>query len=128
MNQPERFSVGDSHAEYRPTGRMSLRQAVQLITEAITYARDHQLRNLLIDTTHLTGFPPPSLFDRYFFIKEWAGASRGAVRVVLVARPEMIDAGKFGVMVAANHGLIADVFVSDDEALRWLKAGTERAS
>lgn len=78
------------------------------------------MRNLLVVTSDLTGFEPPSIFDRYDFVRKWARVAGGAVRVAMVARPEMIDPRKFGVTVAANHGLIADVFESEDEALAWL--------
>ena len=52
-------------------------------------------------------------------MREWARAAGGAVRLAMVARPEMIDPQKFGVTVAANIGLNADVSTSDEEALHW---------
>ena len=70
----------------------------------------------------MTGFRPPLIADRYFFIREWAEASGHIVRTALVARPEMIDRQKFGVTVAANNGFIADIFASEDEALAWLQS------
>ena len=33
---------------------------------------------------------------------------------------EMIDPGKFGVIVARNAGMNADVFADEPEALAWL--------
>jgi hypothetical protein len=38
-----------------------------------------------------------------------------------VARLEMIDPRKFGVAVAATAGLKADVFVTEEEAVAWLR-------
>lgn len=40
--------------------------------------------------------------------------------MAVVARVEMIDQGKFGVTVAGNRGLIADVFMTEGEAVAWL--------
>ncbi|MDX1440414.1 MAG: hypothetical protein R3284_10985, partial [Rubricoccaceae bacterium] len=59
-----------------------------------------------------------------FFIHEWAEAAHGAVRVALLARPEMLDPERFGVTVAANLGFTADAFTSEEEALAWLESGS----
>jgi preprotein translocase subunit YajC len=40
----------------------------------------------------------------------------------MVARAEMIDPKKFGVTVAANSGLVGDVFESEEKALAWLRS------
>ena len=125
MDQPDNFSISDDHAVFRPSGQVSLDQAVQLITSAITFAQEQRIRKLLVITTGLTGFVPPDTTDRSRFAKEWAYAARGAVRIAVVARPEMIDPQKFGVTVAANHGLTADVFASETEAVSWLLSPQE---
>jgi hypothetical protein len=36
-----------------------------------------------------------------------------------VTRPERIDHQKFGITVAANLGSIAEVFTSEEDALKW---------
>jgi hypothetical protein len=120
VGTPEYFEIREDHAVFRPFGQVSSRQAAQLVTSAIAFAREHHVPKLLVDTSSLTGFEPPSMIARYFYAKEWAEASRGAVRVALVDRPEMIDPQKFDFMVAANNGLIGDVFTSEEEALAWL--------
>ncbi len=94
---------------------------MHLVTSAITYAREQELRKLMVVTTGLTGFDPPDITARYFFVHEWARAAGGRVFVVLVARPEMIDPQKFGVTVAGNAGLTGDVFESEEEARAWLQ-------
>ncbi len=119
MNDEDFKIVGD-HAEYRPMGRISLQQAIKMVAAAISLARERHVRNLLIDVSHLTGFKPPSVIDRYHFMHEWARAAGGTVRIAMVARPEMIDPQKFGVTVGVNLGLTSDVFASEEEALRWL--------
>jgi hypothetical protein len=127
MNEEDFKIVGD-HAEYRPSGQVSLDQAIQAVASAITLARERHVRNLLVDTSRLTGFKSPSLIERYHFVHDWARAAGGAVRLAMVARPEMIDPQKFGVTVAANAGLIGDVFASEEEALRWLSELSETGS
>ena len=122
MSELQYFKIMGDHAEYRPTGDVSLSQAVQLVASALVFAREQHIGKLLVVTSGLTGFGPPLIADRYFFIKGWAEASGHIVRAALVARPEMIDYQKFGVTVAANNGFIADIFASEDEALAWLQS------
>src|SRR5258707_4931108 len=123
MNAPKHFEITKTHAVYRPAGEVPLPQAVKMMTSAISFAREQNIRNLLVITSALTGFEAPSLAARYFFVKEWAKASNGTVRIAMVARPEMIDAQKIGGTVAANTGLSGDVFTSEAEALAWLQGG-----
>jgi hypothetical protein len=40
----------------------------------------------------------------------------------MVARAEMIDPEKFGVTVAANRGLVSNIFTTELEARAWLHA------
>lgn len=123
MKAPDHFEIMMSDfGVFRPLGHMSLDQAVEMVTSAIAFAREMRIGKLLVVTSGLTGFDPPSVIDRYMFVKEWARAADGAVCVALVARPEMIDREKFGVTVASNRGLISDVFVSEDEAMAWLQS------
>ena len=84
------------------------------------YARDHQIERLLVDVTGLTGFSSPSVGDRYWFIRRMANAGKSRVAVALVLESHLIDPERFGVTVAANSGLRADVFTSQTEALEWL--------
>ena len=42
------------------------------------------------------------------------------VVVVLVIQAEYIHPEKFGVKVAADFGLMADVYTSETDALKWL--------
>ena len=74
----------------------------------------------MANTSNLTGFEPPSLTARYFFVHDWAHAARD-VRIALVTIPERIDRQKFGITVAANLGSIAEVFTSEEDALKWLE-------
>src|SRR6185295_17384701 len=106
MNAPEHFELRETHAVFRPSARVSEQQAIALVTSAIAYARAQKIKKLLLDTTALTGFKPPDIATRYYYIHEWATAARGQVYIAILARPEMIDPRKFVVTVAANIGLI----------------------
>src|SRR4026208_104063 len=97
MSELQDFEMVVDHAEYRPTGELSLAQAIRLITSGIAFAREQQVKKLMVVTLGLAGFQPPNVIQRFYFIHEWAKASDCFVRVVIVAHPEMIDPQKFGV-------------------------------
>lgn len=122
MNELVHFEIIDDYAVFQPVGSVVLEQAIQLVKSAIIKTRENRIHKLLVDITGLTGFDPPSVTARYSLIHEWAQAAGGLVRVAVVAPKEMIDREKFGVTVAGNAGLKADVFVSKTEALAWLAA------
>ena len=44
------------------------------------------------------------------------------MRVALIARPELIDPQKIGVLMYQNRGGNGDVFTNESEALAWLDA------
>ena len=121
MSELQDFETMGDRAEYRPMGELSLAQAIRLITSGIAFAREQQVKKLMVVTLGLTGFQPPNLIQRYNFVHEWAKASGYSVRVAVVAHPEMIDPQKFGVTVAFNIGFASDVFTSEEEALTWLR-------
>src|SRR5262245_36856154 len=121
MSMPEHFEVLENYAVFRPTGKVSLQRAVKMVTDAIAFAREHRIRKLLVNTFNLTGFELPDVTARYFFADDCARAAAGHVRVALVTRPERIDPQKFGITVAANRGFSAEVFTSEEDALKWLE-------
>lgn len=120
MDAPQYFQQSEGHAAFRPAGVMKLAKMVEMVTEAISYARATGERRLLVVLTEVTGYPPPKLTARYRLVREWARASEGKVRVAMVDREEMIDPSRFGVTVATNAGMEADVFMDEKEALVWL--------
>jgi len=121
MSELEHFEIRGGLGFFHPFGRVTLEQAVGLVTAAIVFAREREVKKLLVDMTDLTGFDPPSMADRYFYVKDWARAAGGALCIAMVARPEMIHSQKFGVIVAAGADLVAEVFESESEALAWLQ-------
>lgn len=125
MDVPKYFHQLENHAVFRPTGELKLKlkqmeEMVEMVTGAILYARATGERRLLVVLTEVTGFPPPKLTARYQFVRKWARASEGKVRVAVVTTAEMIDPNRFGVTVATNAGMEANVFVDEKEALEWL--------
>ena len=68
----------------------------------------------------LTGFSSPDTFQRFLAAVEWADEAKGSMCLAMVARAEMIDPRKFGVTVAANRGLVSNIFTTEVEARTWL--------
>ena len=122
MNEPVSFAFESDIAIWRHSGRMSLDRAIRFVTEAIVAARECGIRKLLVDTTGLDGFDPPSLASRHRIVREWANASGGAVQLAIVVRPEMSDPERFGVVAAGNFGIEGDEFMSECDALAWLRS------
>ena len=123
MEVSETFEPLVGHAVVRFQGRVKLEEAVQLVNRTILRAGNEQIPRLLINATGLDGFGSPTLADRYFIVREWAKLAAGRVRIAMVVKEHMIDPGRFGVLVARNAGLEANVFGTEPEALEWLCAG-----
>jgi hypothetical protein len=114
------IEVVEDCAYYRPVGRLTLDEAMDLVDRAVMFARERGVPKLLVNVAKLTGFPSPSLPERYFAARRFAESAKGKVQLAMVARAEMIDPEKFGVIVARNAGINADVFAVEPEALAWL--------
>lgn len=126
MNVTGKIEVNGDCAFYRPAGKVTLEQGEELVDQAIAFAREHRIPKLLINCTNLIGFPSPTLPQRYFMVRGWAKTAQSSVQVAMVVRPEMIDPEKFGITVAHNAGLKADVYPTEPEALAWLQCGPEK--
>lgn len=129
MKPPAKMSgglevVGDC-AYFRPVGNLTLDEAIELVDQAITHARDRRIPKLLFNARGLTGFRSPSLPERYFAARQFATTSRSQVQLAMIIQAEMIDPEKFGVTVARNSGMNADVFAQEAEAVAWLQAAPE---
>jgi hypothetical protein len=129
MNQPAdatgRIEVNGNCAYYRPAGKVTLEEAVDLLDQAIAWTRDQRIPRLFINAKALVGFPSPSLPARYFFCRRWAETGQNRVQLALVIRAEMMDPEKFGVVVARNVGMNVDAFTEENEALDWLSAAAD---
>jgi hypothetical protein len=120
VDELDGFVVEGNHAVYRPVGCVSFDEAVNRVRAAISCARSKEVRNLLVNTTAWTGFDSPDTFQRFLAASEWAEAARFDVRLAIVARAELIDPERFGVIVARNRGLVNNIFTSEVEARDWL--------
>ena len=116
----EHFEQITSRGLYRPVGVMTLEAAIELVAGGIEHARDLGLADLVVNTNQLTGFEVPTTFGRYAFAVRWAEASGGQLRVAIVARPELIDHEKIGMIMAQNRGLDCETFLQEADAIRWL--------
>ena len=114
------LEVRDGLATYRPRGKHSLVDAVDLVSRAIAHCRHRGVKMLLVDSTGFIDLPIPSLVDRFLMVEDWAQEAKGTVVVAMVAPPEYIHPRKFGVKVALQFGLICDVYVSEEAASAWL--------
>src|SRR6476469_5985067 len=108
MGATANYEINQDYICFRPVGQVSLAEFKLLICEAITHTRERGFSKLLINSIGLTGFASPNPADRFFLVREFAAASKGVVQVAFVARAEMIDPQRFGVMVARNLGFNAN--------------------
>jgi hypothetical protein len=116
----EALKIVDGVGQFRPVGDCTLVEGVDLIDMAIEHCRGRRVDKLLIDAKGLVGVAIPSLVDRFLMVEQWAHKSKGMVVVALVVHPEYIHPQKFGVRVAADFGLTADVCSSEPDAIKWL--------
>jgi len=105
---------------FRFRGECDLVEATELVRRALAYCRERAIPKLVVDGTGLAGVPIPSLIDRFLMVEEWAQEAAGVIVMVLVVQPQYIHPEKFGVKVAHDFGLTANVFPGDAEALAWL--------
>jgi hypothetical protein len=118
--KPQLMNVLEEYSHYSPVGTVSLEEGALLVTKAIRFCRDNKIPRLLVDITQLTGFHSPMLHERYWIVRGWAHEAKGRISIAMVARAEMIDPQRFGVVVAQNAGLNAFISDSEKESLAWL--------
>jgi hypothetical protein len=116
----EGFTVVAGRAFYRPSGTVSFDTAVDWVATAISAARREQVAELLVDSTALFGFATPDTFQRFLAVVNWAEGAEGRLRLVMVAREELIDPQRFGVTVGLNRNLVNNIFTAESEAIAWL--------
>ena len=122
MKVMEHFEQVGTRGFYRPIAQCTFEQGVDMVAQAIQTAREMGLADLLVNTTGLTGFPLPSVFARYSMATRWAETAGAALRVAMVARPEIIDPQKIGILMMQNRGGNGDVFTNEADALVWMEA------
>ena len=120
MNTEAAIKVVDECAFCRPEGQTTLEDAVTLVERAIVYARENKIPKLFFNGLQLNGIRSPSLPERYFISRQFATVAQGRVQMALVIHPHLIDPERFGIKVARNAGMNADVFDNEPDALAWL--------
>ena len=73
---------------------------------------------LLIDTTECD--VKVSLMDRFLVGERLLVFARHRIKVAFFSRPEQLDPGKFGALVAQNRGASVDAFTDFQAAEEWL--------
>lgn len=116
------FEIVGTRAFYRPTGKVTFEKAVDMVAAAMRRAREMQARTLLVNTLGFAGIAPPTIFARHMLAVKWAENAGSVLHVALVARPELIDPEKIGVLMAQNRGVSGDVFTNEAAAISWLDA------
>ena len=122
MNTLANFEHVGKRAFYRPVADATFERAVEMVAEATRLARSLGMVDLLVNTTGLTGFAPPSIFARHALAVKWAESAGSALHVAVVARAELLDPERIGVLMAQNRGVSGDVFTTEAAALAWLDA------
>ena len=92
MATAEPLDIRNGLCIYRPRGKYSLVEAVNLVSAAIAYCRAKGAKSVLIDATGFEGLPIPTLVDRFLMVEDWAQHAEGTVVVALVAQHEYISA------------------------------------
>lgn len=111
----------NDYAHYRLAGDYTFDDAVTMVDGAIRWCREKKVARLLVDIKELSGFPSPSLIDRFEFATRWAESAAGRVAVSFVAPPALIDPEKIGVLMATNRGMQAEVFTDETDAIIWIQ-------
>jgi len=122
MNTLANFEQVGKRGYYRPFCTVTFERAVEMVAEAMRQARSLGLSELLVNTMGFTGFAAPSIFARHTLAVSWAASAGSGLTVAMVARPELIDPEKIGVLMAQNRGATGDVFTTEAAALAWLDA------
>ena len=125
MNQSVKLEVQGKRAIFRPEGRMTFEQGVELVAAAMVQARAQGCTALLANFLNVTGITPPSIFARHALALRWAESAGTQLRVALVVRAELIDPEKIGVVMAQNRGVTGDAFTNEAAALTWLESGPD---
>jgi hypothetical protein len=120
MTQTHRFEMFGDIAIFRVHGDVPFAAAMQSVTTAITSAQQQRIGKLMIVTLELSTMKPPSIATRHLLAREWAIAAGASMRVAIVAKVEMIDPQKLGVIVARNFGATANAFTTEQDAIAWL--------
>src|ERR1017187_10244136 len=83
MKMRDFLEVKNGIVEFRPCGETSLVEAVELITQAITYCPVERIEKRPVVTTGLTGVSIPTLVDRFLMVEDWAREAKGTLAAAM---------------------------------------------
>lgn len=118
---PSGFEPASRRALFRPAGSASAGELAHMIADALSSALDAGLRDAVVDIREMTGFESPGPAFRRWAVTLWAETVRGRLRVALVARAEHLCPERTGLIVAAQEGLDAEVFLDEADAVGWFE-------
>lgn len=120
-SNPEDVEIKDriSFLEVRYLGDFSVSRFNGQTDAAVHACSERGLSLLLIDLTGMN--VSPTIIERFEMALHGAQVGSELSKVALIARPEFIDPGKFGVQATRNRGLNADIFADRQKALDWLQ-------
>ena len=116
----DEFTCVGRRCFYRPRGEATAGQLVHMIAEALSEARGHAAADALIDVSGMSGFESPGPAFRRWAVNLWGRTTKNELRIAMVAREEHICPAKTGLLVAAEEGLHANIFPSEEAAVAWL--------
>ena len=115
------ITLDDGIAVFRIQLASSLQAAIESVRDAIAEAHAQHHWKLMVVIGAPSGIDAPSVAMRAGMVRQWAEASRGVVAVAMVCAPRYIDPQSFGVIMAANFGMVSNVLVDEAAAREWLQ-------
>lgn len=117
------YQFEERRSIYRPIGEATPGELSDMMTEALALAIEHGATAVLINITAMHGFSSPGPAYRRWLIRRWAALVADRLRVALVVREEHLCPERTGLIIAAEEGMKANIFVAEAEALTWLNCG-----
>ena len=105
---------------FRVTRTARLEQAVDSVSVAVAEARAAGLDRLMVVVPD-AGLDKPSPAEHVAMVRAWAGLAGGRLRLAFVSPAALLDPQRLGVVAARGFGLVGETFLSEDEALAWLR-------
>jgi hypothetical protein len=128
MSMDLKLESGDDFLLATFTGQVSLSEAIKFCKAVCDTAGERGFQKIIVDCSGLVG--ALSLGERYELgrtMAEYCLRKSAAFKVATVGKPPTVDG--FGSRVAWNRGLVADIFLDQQEAMKWLSAfGSESKS
>lgn len=107
------------------TGEFNLDEAQNSFVELLESVKREKTDKVLVDGTAMTG--EPEMFERFLYgafaaivVSDFKQDPSVRIKFAYALKPPLLDAERFGEMVAANRGMDVKAFGSVQEARDWL--------